>query len=257
MLLAVIIIAATACGPKAKFDPTPEGEFENAMKFYTEGSYRKSIDRFRDIIYKYPGSDLVEQARFFLADSYLKNEDYQLAADEFERLNREFPQGQFADESLFKAGISYGSMMRRPERDQAETMKSLETLELLLAKYPGTNYADTARAYIGYLKNNLAVKELQNAMFYYQRNAFDASIIYLKGLISDYPDTPQTPEALYYLFKASRQMGYPDDADDAKNWLCRDFPESHYADEICTAEVTDSTATGNKTPEPAETGEEK
>lgn len=233
VLLAGIAFAPIGCGPKERFDPTPEGEFQAAYQQYEKKKYNSAIESFKQLIYKYPGSDLVEQSRFYLADSYFRNYDYLLAANEFELLNREFPQGRFADVALFKAGLSYAEMSKRPERDQTETNKGLEILQTLLAKYPNTQYADTVRTHIIQLEDKLARKEFSTAMFYFKRKQYDSSIIYLKGVLSSYTESTVLPAALYHLYLASDRMGYPDDAEDARRWLCKDYPDSEYAEELC------------------------
>jgi len=233
VLLAGFVFAPAGCGPKERFDPTPEGEFQAAYQQYEKEKYSTSIESFKNLIYKYPGSDLVEQCRYYLADAYYLNRDYLLAANEFELLNREFPQGRFADVALFKAGLAYAEMSRRPERDQTETIKAIETLQTLLAKYPNTQYADTARTQIDRQKDKMARKELGTAMFYLRLKQYDSAIIYLKGVLSNYPESTVLPAVLYHLYVASNKMGYPDDARDAKNWLCKDYPDSGYAEGLC------------------------
>ncbi|MBN2290189.1 MAG: outer membrane protein assembly factor BamD [Candidatus Glassbacteria bacterium] len=241
-------LAFFACGPRKRFEPTPEGEFEAAYDFYQREKYPGAIERFKQIIYKYPGSDKVEEARYYLADSYFNNGEHQLAADEFERLNREFPQGRYAEVAMFKAALGYEEMSRRIERDQTETTKALETLELMLAKYPNTTYADTADVHIHKLKDRLAEKEFNTAMYYFKRKFYDSSIIYLKSVLETYPESKVVPVVLYQLYHASNKMGYPDDAADAKSWLCSKFPENEYARQLCTG--IDSSATTNSRTSP-------
>jgi len=237
-----------ACGPRKRYDPTPEGEFEAAYDAYQREKYPSAIERFKQIIYKYPGSDKVEEARYFLADSYFNNGEHQLAADEFERLNREFPQGRYAEVAMFKAAMAYDKMSRRTERDQSETIKSMETLELLLAKYPTTDYADTVKTHIRRLKNRLAKKELDTALFYFKRKFYDSSIIYLRSVLDTYPESEVLPATLYYLYLASDKMGYPDDAQDARSWLCSEFPESEYSRELCTGVDSMETSDARSSP---------
>lgn len=243
LLLAGIAVGPTSCGPKERFDPTPEGEFQAAFQQYEKEKYGSAIESFKQLIYKYPGSDLVEQSRYYLADSYLRNGDHLLSANEFELLNREFPQGRFADVALFKAGLSYAEMSRRPERDQTETLKALETLQTLLAKYPNTQYADTVRTHIIQQEDKLARKGFKTAAFYFRRKQYDSSIIYLKDVLSNYPESTVIPDVLYHLYLASNKMGYPDDAEDARRWLCKDYPDSEYARELCGS--SDETLSGS------------
>jgi len=234
VLAAVIVfIASPGCAPRKRFDPTPEGEFEAAYKSYEKKKYPTAIDAFKQLIYKYPGSDLVEQGRYYLADSYFLNGENLLAANEFELLVREFPQGRFADVSLYKAGIAYSRLSRRPERDQNETRKALETLETLLSKYPNTEYRDSVRVQVRSLKDKMARKEFDTAMFYIKRKLYDAAIIYLKSVLTNYPECTVMPDVLYNLYVASTKMGYPDDAQDAKKWLCKDFPDTEYGKAVC------------------------
>ena len=251
ILAAVAVFVATpGCAPRKRFDPTPEGEFEAAYQAYEKKKYPTAIDAFKQLIYKYPGSDLVEQGRYYLADSYFLNGENLLAANEFELLNREFPQGRFADVSLYKAGIAYSRLSRRPERDQNETRKALETLETLLTKYPNTEYRDSIRAQVRSLKDKLAQKEFDTAQFYIKRKLYDSSIIYLKSVLTNYPESSIMPDVLYNLYVASKKMGYPDDAQDARNWLCKDYPETEYGKVVCGENaplVSDSTrANGEK-----------
>lgn len=245
-LLAASVLSWSGCSSARRFDPTPEGEFEQAFYYYEKGEFNKAIDFFKQLIYKYPGSELVEQSRYYLADAYFQNRDFILSATEFELLNREFPQGQFADVALFKAGLSYASMSRRPERDQSETKKAMDTFQTLLTKYPNTEYADTVRTHVDQLKDKLAIKELQTADFYFQREIYESAIIYLKSIVSNYPESEVMPQTLYRLCKASRYMGYPDDAEDALAWLCRDYPESAEARELCSqTEPKEDSLTGD------------
>ncbi len=231
----LIVLGGAGCSSVRRFDPTPEGEFEEAFYYYEKGEYAKAIEKFKDLIYKYPGSELVEQSRYYLADSYYLSRDYILASSEFELLNREFPQGQFADIALFKAGLAYASMSRRVERDQSETKKAMDTFQNLLTKYPNTEYADTVRDHLGLLRDKMAQKEYRTALFYYEAQMYDSAIIYLKSIISNYSESTVLPATLYLLYKASRSMGYPDDARDALAWLCRDYPQSEQARELCGA----------------------
>ncbi|HUU27822.1 MAG TPA: outer membrane protein assembly factor BamD [archaeon] len=245
LLVFSLILGSGACGPRKQFAPTPEGEFEAAYDAYQRKKYPSAIESFKQLIYKYPGSDLVEQARFYLADSYFSSGESLLAANEFERLNREFPQGRFADISLFKAGLAYGQMSKRPERDQTETTKALELLETLLAKYPNTKYVDTVRVNIRIFKDQLAEKELITAKFYFKRKLYDSAIIYLKSILENYPESTSMPSALYHLYLASEKMGYPDDAKDARNWLCKDYADTEYGEKLCGSSpevASDSTA---------------
>lgn len=234
-VLVLLAIIAAGCGAKRIYAPTPEGEYEQAFDLYQNEKYTKAIDDFKQLIYKYPGSDLVEHARFYLADSYYKNRDFVLAADEFERLNREFPQGRFADVALFKAALSYEQLSRRYERDQSETIKALEAMETLLAKYPNTQYADTVRVHSRLLRDRLAKKEFATALFYYDMKLFDSTIIYLKSVLESYPLSSIVPDALYHLYLCSRRMGYPDDAREARERLCAEFPDSRFSREVCGA----------------------
>ncbi len=249
VVLLAALSAAPGCAPRKTYAPTPEGEFEAAYDKYQKGNYSTAIDDLKQLIYKYPGSDLIEQARYYLADAYFQRQEYLLAASEFERLNREFPQGQYADESIYKAGLSYAELSRRPERDQNETQRALDLFETLLAKYPSTEFADEARAEIAKLQDKLSVKQLMTAKYYFKRQAYDAAIIYLKDLLAANPESSIAPEALYHLYLASNKMGYPDDARDARAWLCRSFPQSEYAAGLCeagadtSATVADSSVT--------------
>ena len=70
-----------------------------------------------------------------------------------------------------------------------------------------------------YLLNTLAGSDIHVANYYLRRGAYIAAANRAKGVLSDYPNTPQTREALQVLVQAYDAMGMKELRDDAQRIL--------------------------------------
>ena len=120
--------AAVATGIAATPKKSPTETYLAAFGDYAAGNYKKSIKGFSTFLLHFPANDYAGNARYWLAECYLAQEDYDQADIEFERVYVEFPQGNKAADALLKmAAAQYQS-------DQAE--QAIETIQLLKELYP-------------------------------------------------------------------------------------------------------------------------
>ena len=61
-------------------------DFATAKGIFDDGLFKLAADQFTAFISKYPQSNLISQAKFYLAESYFQLKDYQKAGDYFEQL---------------------------------------------------------------------------------------------------------------------------------------------------------------------------
>ena len=228
--MCLLVVFVSGCSGNKVFIPgSAEEAFSYGMNKYHSGEYEDSIDAFQKVIFNYPGVELIDQAIFYLADSYYEEKDYLLAANEFERLNSEFPDGAFAVRALYKLGLCHDHLSLRYELDQKETRKAIDSFNRLVNRFPESVYADSARVRMAGLQDKLARKEFECGRFYFKRKYYDSAVIYLEGLREEYPDRPWAASSLYFLAKAYDELELHDDADEAREDLLRLYPGSEEA----------------------------
>jgi len=107
-------------------------EFQNLLKRYRKNPYRKSalakIVRCNDLLAEYED---------YVGSFYLKKRAYKAAIGRFETLIKEFPQSSVEVDVLLKLGRAY--------KEMGNPGKAKEILSLLLARYPSSQQAATAK----------------------------------------------------------------------------------------------------------------
>ena len=120
--------AAVVTGMAAMPTKSPTEIYLAAFGDYAAGNYKKSIKGFSTFLLHFPANDYAGNARYWLAECYLAQENYDQAVIEFEQVYIEFPQGNKAADALLKmAAAQY--QLNQP--DQA-----IETIQLLKERYP-------------------------------------------------------------------------------------------------------------------------
>lgn len=78
--------------------------YSQALKDYTSGEYNLCISEFEEFIKRYPESEYIIDAKYFLADAYISIQNKEKAKTLFEEIIRDYPKSQKAKYSLLKMG---------------------------------------------------------------------------------------------------------------------------------------------------------
>ncbi len=78
--------------------------FYNAEKYYSDENYKKSIEKCKKILKKYPGSGYEDDAIFLMGRSYYYLENYDEAKTSFRKIIDFFPNSPFVEESYLFLG---------------------------------------------------------------------------------------------------------------------------------------------------------
>ena len=102
----------------------------------------------------------------------------------------------------------------------------------MVIDYAGTAQSVEAAEIANQMRMKLAEKELRTGDFYFNRKLYDSAILYYEFVISFYSDTEIAPWALKGLYQSNLAIGYDDLAEEAKERLLREYPESEAATEL-------------------------
>ena len=65
-----------------------------------------------------------------------------------------------------------------------------------------------------------------------RRRAYDAAEVYLKDVVENFPQSPFAPKAIVSLIETYERMGYVEAAEEQRERLLSDYPESPEAQEL-------------------------
>ncbi|PKD44828.1 outer membrane protein assembly factor BamD [Rhodohalobacter barkolensis] len=173
-----------------------EVAYEKALNQFEEENYSEAASAFETVISIGRGTDIGQDAQYYLAESYFNNRRYLLAASEYERYAQFHPNSPRREEVDFKKALSYYNMSPRYRLDQTYTYQAIENFRLLLSRFPNSEYADEAGEYISELRSKLARKSYTAGEFYKRTSRYQAAAVYFDIVIDDYPETTWAERSL-------------------------------------------------------------
>jgi outer membrane protein assembly factor BamD len=202
------------------------------LEKFERRDWNGTIEAMQRFVFKDPGAARVDSAQLLTGEAYFNQKQYLTAASEFLRLAQDRPAGRLADLARFRACESYYELSPRPELDQEFTEQAIIECRSVALLYPGSPYAELAIQRVAELTNKIARKYYLNAVYYFRRKAYDSAIVYLEHMLDTFRGSTTEPEALLKLYEAYVKLGYTDEADQTRDRLLRDYPDSPEAREL-------------------------
>lgn len=125
--------------------PVPEGtdrdNYQVAFELLKEERYDMAAASFQEFLVAFPDSELVDNAQYWLAESYYASGDFQQALQDFQAVIDDYPRSSKVPDALLKMGLCNYSLQRW---DAAR-----ETLTRVQQDYAETTAARLAGQYLG------------------------------------------------------------------------------------------------------------
>ena len=210
----------------------PERIYEIADSAFQAGSYDDAIEALDRILISHGDWDRIPEARLMVGNAHFAKGDFLTARAEYQRfLDRYAGHAGSGDASL---GIcqSLAGLAPRPQRDQGYTQEAMGACRNVVVDFAGRQQAIDAAQISNELRLVLAEKEFENADFYFRRRMYDSAIKYYEFVVTLYSESEWAPRALLGIYYSNQAIGYEDLAEEAREQLLRDYPESESANLI-------------------------
>lgn len=227
-----LLLALVGCPKELPQDAPADELYRIGLERFQRRDWTKAIEALQRFLFQDPGHQKADSAQYLIGESYFQQKQYLTAANEFLRLAQNRPAGPLADNARYRACEAYYELSPRPELDQEYTEDAIDQCQSVVLLYPQSPLAVEAAERRRELTNKLARKHYMNAMYYYKRHAYDSALVYLKYLIANYPGSSVEPEALLTLYETYTRLGYVDEAEQTKERLMRDHPDSPQAEKV-------------------------
>jgi outer membrane protein assembly factor BamD len=116
-------------------------------------------------------------------------------------------------------------------RDQGQISRAIKYFQVILDKYPKSEYAPEARLKIQIARDQLAGAEITVGRYYLTRHNYTAAINRFREVLFKYQNTREAEEALERLTEAYLAMGIVDEAQTAAAVLGHNYPNSEWYQE--------------------------
>ncbi|MBB3932908.1 outer membrane protein assembly factor BamD [Kaistia hirudinis] len=205
----------------------PAGELYNqALFLMQEGKLRQAVKRFDEVDKQHPYTEWARKALIMSAFSNYRLGRYDDCIESAKRYLSLYPSSKDAAYAQYMIGQSYFKQIPDVTRDQESTQRALDAMQLVIDRYPDSEYVDDAQKDILVARDQLAGKEMQIGRYYLERKEYAAAINRFKIVVQEYANTRQVEEALYRLTAAYYAMGIVPEAQTAAAVLGHNFPDS-------------------------------
>jgi len=236
----VVLLAAfglTACGGgQSRYQGlSPDELYQMAEAEFAEGQHDNAIRALDRILRDHGDWDRVAEARLMLGNVYFDRDDYLTARAEYNRFMDRYPGHPGAPDAALGICRSLSALAPIPQRDQGYTREAISACRNVVIDFAGMEQSAEAARISNALRHTLAEKEFLNAEFYADRNMWDSAIKYYEFVVNLYPESDFVPGALLGIYRMNMAIGYEDLADDARQRLLDEHPESDAAAEVRAA----------------------
>ena len=221
------LIALTGCYKAFNLRQYPNNEalYAAGVQQLQQKKWDYAVQIFEKLTLELPARDtLLPASHFHLAEAYSQRGEHLLAAQSYARLAESFATDSLADHALYRSGREYQAMWRRPVLDPQYGSDAVATYELLLGLYPESKWKDSATAQLNVLQEWFATKDYESGMHYMRRKAYDSAIIYMRDVVTKFPNTARSRDAYLRLAQAYEAIRYKDDKADVCKTLREKYP---------------------------------
>lgn len=200
VILSAIVFTFVYCGQSAynTRNLSPYDQFQFAKKLFAEGEYKESQIVFDRIARLNIVSEYSDSAQYMLAEAYFKDKSYILAQSEYDRLVRGLPGSPLVKDAYFKIAQCYLMLSPKSSLDQDYSLKAIQAYSRFMAQYPlDTSYTKIIYESQAKLADKLAKKEYEIAHLYYKMGDYGAAIVYYDFILTEHYTSTYAKEALY------------------------------------------------------------
>jgi outer membrane protein assembly factor BamD len=232
--LLLLAISLGACSSLFGKDETPPDE--PADRLYNEGLYllnqkkspKDAVAKFEEVDRQHPYSEWARKALIMSSYAYYEAGSYDDSVTAAKRYISLHPGSPDAAYAQYLIGASYFDEIPDITRDQARTEKAMAALDEVVRKYPGSEYAVSAKQKIGVARDQLAGKEMLVGRYYLEKKDYTGAINRFKVVVTRFQTTRHVEEALMRLSEAYMALGIVEEAQTAAAVLGHNFPDSEW-----------------------------
>ena len=162
---------------------------------------------FGEIERLYPYSELGARALIKQAYAYHADGNFDSSRAAARRYLDFYPREQDAAYAAYLVALSYYDQIDEIGRDQGLTLNALRALQVVIERFPESEYAQTSQQKFALAFSILAAKEMEVGRYYLRRGHYLAAANRFRTVVESFETTVHTAEALHRLVEAYLSLG--------------------------------------------------
>lgn len=201
---------------KEDSEKTVEEFYQSATEAFKAGLWDAAIQDYEKLKSFFPYGEYTQQSTLELAYAYYKYSEPESAIRELEEFIRLHPKHPEVAYAYYLRALAADSINQSwldkfitdpASRDTRSTLRAFQYYSELITLFPESRYAPSANKRLLVLRNQMARHEFQVAEFYYNKQAYLATVNRLKYVLENYPRAAVTLDSLLLMEKAYQKLG--------------------------------------------------
>ena len=197
----------------------------NALK---KGDVYYAGKKFNEAELLYPQSEWAAKAVLMASYGYYTQAYYNSAADELNRFIIKYPKNPNLDYAYYLLAMCHYESIVDEKKDLKPLLYAKDSFNLVIEKFPLTDFAIDAKYKLGLINDLLAAKEMYIARHYIKKEKWIAAVNRLKVIVEDYDTTIYIEEALHRLVEIHYKLGLVSEAKKYANTLGYNYLSSQW-----------------------------
>ena len=176
----------------------------------------------------YPQSIWAPRSILMAAYSYYSQDYYGDAIFELNRFLKNYPENDNYAYAYFLLASCYYETIVDEKKDLSSILKSKKYFNIIINKYPNTDFAMDAKFKLLLIDNLLASKELYIGKYYLDKKKWIPAINRFQNIVNDYDETEYVEEALHRLVEVHFLLGLEEESKKYASLLGYNYQSSEW-----------------------------
>ena len=205
--------------------------YNDGLEALKKGDATFAAKKFNEAEMLFPQSEWAPKAALMSAYSYWRSQYYSSATDELKRFIKLYPSDENLDYAYYLTAMCYYESIGDEKKDIKPLLEAKKNFQILIKKFPNTDYSLDAEYKLVLIEDFLAAKELYIARHYMKKQKWIAAINRLKNIINNYDASIYVEEALHRLVEIHYIIGLENEAKKYATTLGYNYKTSRWYEE--------------------------
>lgn len=186
--------------------------YNDGVNALNSGDSLYASKKFNEVELLFPQSEWAPKALLMSAYAYWSRQYYSSSISELERFIEVYATNQNLDYAYYLLAMNYYESIEDEKKNLKNLLESKKYFEIIMKRFPNTDYSFDAEYKLGLIQDYLAAKEMYIARHYIKKQKWIPAINRLKYIVNEYNTTIYIEEALHRLVEIHYKIGLENEA---------------------------------------------
>jgi len=202
--------------------------YEEGKESLESGDVIYAAKKFNEAEILFPQSDWAPKSALMAAYAYYTQDYYGDAIAELDRFIKVYPQHNSLNYVYYLLGVCHYEQIVDEKKDLQSILKAKENFNIVINKFPNTEYASDSKFKIDLINDVLASKEMYIGRYYFDKKKWIPAINRFRVVVDDYETTIYAEEALHRLVEVYYTLGLINESKKYANLLGYNYQSSQW-----------------------------